>query len=365
MKQKKHNGYYVNTFTYEGRRHYIYAKSQTELYEKTVEKKKALENGFKARINPTVDKYNDYFTEQHIKTVKETTVRCERSCYTTAAAVELTPGVRFGSMKLKDITQRDINLLRQKLQDDGKTAYMINFIVMYLKQLFKAAVNDDTITKNPCDGIKPLKHVSVSGETIHRALTEEETAAFFKAAENSVYINLYKVMLLTGMRVGEVGALYLTDIDSEYIHVRRTLTHDINHRIIVGTDAKTKKGKRDIPMTDEIRDAIKNQRQQNNILYGLSWNGTLFKTVSGSILNGNAVIRDIERICKIAGIERITCHCFRATFATRFMEQRPQDFKILSEILGHATVKMTLDLYTKVMTDSKVKAMNAIKIKTV
>ena len=45
------------------------------------------------------------------------------------------------------------------------------------------------------------------------------------------------------------------------------------------------------------------------------------------------------------------------------MEQRPQDFKILSEILGHKDVSITLNLYTHVMTKSKVKAMNDVVIK--
>ena len=45
------------------------------------------------------------------------------------------------------------------------------------------------------------------------------------------------------------------------------------------------------------------------------------------------------------------------------MEQRAQDYKILSEILGHKDTSITLNLYTHVMTESKVIAMNDLQIK--
>ena len=74
--------------------------------------------------------------------------------------------------------------------------------------------------------------------------------------------------------------------------------------------------------------------------------------------------REIKRICLEAEIDKFTCHAFRNTFATRFIEQRPQDYKILSEIMGHSDIKETLNTYTHVMIDNKVKAMNSVSIET-
>ena len=90
----------------------------------------------------------------------------------------------------------------------------------------------------------------------------------------------------------------------------------------------------------------------------------MFKSAEGHILREYTLNREIKRICKAAGIEEFTCHAFRNTFATRFIEQRPQDYKILSEILGHKDVSITLNLYTHVMTDKKVEAMQELMIKT-
>ena len=98
-----------------------------------------------------------------------------------------------------------------------------------MNHVFSTATLDDTIIKNPCRELKPLKREAPkAGDTIHRALTLEETRKFFDAAEkrNSIYLNAFLVMIKTGMRLGEVTALYPSDIDEEkgFIHVNKTIT---------------------------------------------------------------------------------------------------------------------------------------------
>lgn len=123
------------------------------------------------------------------------------------------------------------------------------------------------------------------------------------------------------------------------------------------------KSKRDIPLTDEILHIIRDQEKNNHILFGLSKDGLIFRSVEGNIMRDYSVDREIARICKKADIEYFSSHAFHNTYATRFMEQRPMDFKILSEILGHKDVSITLNLYTHVMTEKKVNAMKDVVIR--
>jgi integrase len=278
-------------------------------------------------------------------------------------------GVLFGDMRMKDITRKDIERAREILLKDGKTPQNINICFAHLNHVFHTAVNDDTIMKNPCKALKQLKRdIPPIGENKHRALTEDETIRFFKAAEerNSYYLNTFLLMAKSGMRVGEVTALYRTDIDRKngFIHIRRTIARDEAGAYIVGDDAKTKSGQRDIPLTDELYGIIKAQEALNNVIFGMEASGLLFRGAEGQILREYSLNREIKRICAAADIEPFTCHAFRNTFATRFIEQRPQDYKILSEILGHKDVSITLNLYTHVMTENKVRAMNDISVKT-
>ena len=69
----------------------------------------------------------------------------------------------------------------------------------------------------------------------------------------------------------------------------------------------------------------------------------------------------VMTVSKRAGIERISTHALRDTFATRAIESgmNPQTLK---EILGHASYSMTMDLYAHVMGETKTREMNLIKI---
>lgn len=62
-----------------------------------------------------------------------------------------------------------------------------------------------------------------------------------------------------------------------------------------------------------------------------------------------------------AGIERFTAHAFRDTFATRAVESGMQA-KTLQEILGHADIGITMNLYAHVMEDTKRRQMAAVHV---
>lgn len=367
-KPKKYNGYLRTTFYYNDKRHWVYAKTNLELSEKVKKKREELEKGMMDLYNPTIKEYYGHFTKIRSNQVRPSTIRAQTYQFNNISKVVMENGLTFGEMRIKDITRRNIEDARQILLESGKTPENLNICFKHLNHVFNNAVLDETIEKNPCKALKELKrakeHVC---KTKHRALSENETALFFEASEkrNSYYKNLFKLMISTGMRLGEATALYLTDIDRKngFIYVRRTITRDENGMYYVGSDAKTKSGIREIPLTEDIIQIIKDQEELNRICIGLNWSGLLFQSIEGGILREYTVNREINRICKIAGIEKFSSHAFRDTFATRFIEQRPQDYKILSEIMGHKNISQTLDLYTQVMTENKVRSMNEVKIK--
>lgn len=368
-KKKKTNGYLKQSFTFNGKRVYVRGKNAQELAEKLLKKKTELENGMHDIYNPTLNAYYEHFTDIRRKELKESTLRAQKCQFENIAGVEIVKGFKFGDMRIKDITRRDIEISREILLSEGKTPQNLNTCYSHLNHVFNSAVLDDTLLKNPCKALKKLKRdTPLIGNTKHRALTEEETQKFFEvaAARNSYYLNDFLLMIKTGMRIGEITALYRSDIDHKngFIHVRRTITRTEVGGYIVGNNAKTESGMRDIPLTEEVYKIIKDQEQLNRVVFGLDANGLLFRSAEGEILKEYGLNREIKRICVAAGIDYFTCHAFRNTFATRFIEQRPQDYKILSEILGHKDVSITLNLYTHVMTDNKVKAMQELMIKT-
>lgn len=366
--KKRADGNYKRSFSYMGNRYYIYGKTQQELNEKELAKRNEIEQSNNYIFNPTLNQYYEHFTELRRNEVKESTLRAQQIQFRTMAAVELASGIIFGNMHIKEITRRDIEIARDTLLKQGKTPQHLNICFSHLNHVFNAAELDDTISKNPCKALKKLKRTEPTiNETKHRALTVDETKRFFEAAEqrNSYYLNAFLVMIKTGLRIGELAALHAIDIDKKngFIHVRRTVSRDETGSYYISDSTKTGSSCRDIPLTSEIKAIIEEQKDLNRSIWGLSSNDTLFKSSEGDLLRDYTANREIERICKVANIKKFTCHAFRNTFATRFIEQRPQDYKILSEILGHKNTSITLDLYTHVMQENKITAMNELSIK--
>lgn len=368
-KRRYKGGYLRQRFTIDGKQYEVYAETREELNKKEAQKREEIEKGIQDVYNPTLNNYYNHFTDVRRRELKESTIRAQGVQYRCIASVSMTANLKFGEMRIKDITRRDIETAREKLLRDGKTPQHLNNCFAHLNHVFNAAVLDDTIQKNPCKLLKQLKREApLIGENKHRALTIEETQRFFKAAaeRNSYYTNDFLIMIKTGARIGEIAALYQTDIDRKkgFIHIRRTVTRNEIGGYEIGNSTKTYSGKRDIPLTTEVIEIIKNQQELNRALFGLEQDGLLFKSAEGDILREYGANREIKRICKAAEIEPFTCHAFRNTFATRFIEQQPENYKILSEILGHKDVSITLNLYTHVMAENKIIAMNDIMIKT-
>ena len=238
--------------------------------------------------------------------------------------------------KISNITRADLSRI-----DAPKTLEI-------LKSMFKEMENQELIQKSPAKGIK----ISYD-HTHHRALTEDEQDKFLKAAENEWFYEAFYFMLLTGLRIGEILALKWEDI-SDVIKVRRTLTRDEKGKYLIGDKPKTKAGIRDIPVTPQIKEILESQKKK-------SQEGIIFVSTLGTFAGLHTIEDAFRRIQRKAGIDNITTHCLRDTFATRWIE-RGGSIQILKNILGHSSIKMTMDLYAQVLPDAKKTEMERIQI---
>jgi integrase len=232
-----------------------------------------------------------------------------------------------------------------------------------IRALLGSAQDEGLIVRNPAKSLRGLKETKrPARETIHRALTREETEAFFRAARDcgSWYLPLYSFLLNTGCRFGEAGALMEKDLRDGGIRIERTLTKTLDGHLTVGRDAKTGCSARMIPARREALDAIREQRRQNARQFGTD-GGPIFRAPKGGLLGARCVGKDIDALCRAAGIERFTAHAFRDTFATRAVESGMQP-KTLQEILGHADIGVTMNLYAHVMEDTKRTQMEAVRV---
>lgn len=246
-----------------------------------------------------------------------------------------------------------------------------------LHALFKGAVENDYLQKNPAENLK-LKRRDNDNEE-RRVLTRQEQKIFKEYAKNTLYNNAYCLVLETGLRAGEVGGLKWSDVDFEngVINVQRTILQDAQKGGFYFGTPKTKKSKRKIPLTNEAVSILNNQKMLQCKLrmksknWNSYWDGLVFTTVNGNPVGASTFRSMMIRIVKNINFDRqynaqnglyeefqhCYMHSLRHTFATRCIENGVQP-KTLQKILGHSTLSTTMDLYVHVTDEQIFSEMN-------
>ena len=366
MSKKRSDGYMKKTFTVDGKRYYVYGKNAKELFEKEKLKREEIERGFEVRNNPTFSQYYERWEGDRAGSVSECTIRGQRKAYNVISQIYIPSASRtFGELKVKDVKKEDLQIVQKELLNARKTRTVNDYMAL-VNHVMKDAMKERIIDYNPCVLLNKLKRTEEQArDTHHRALSKEEQAAFFNCdrCKSSYYYNVFRMAILTGMRIGEIGALKYSDIKGGQIHIERTITRTETGAYKIGDSAKTEAGRRTIPINDSIQEVLDSQKELNSLLDGnvLAIDDTIFKAPERGLLMATPADREIKRICKKIGIPHFTMHAFRATFATRAIESGVNP-RTLQELLGHSNFNITMSLYGHVLNDTKAKAMNSLHI---
>ena len=235
---------------------------------------------------------------------------------------------------------------------------------LVMRMLFDSAVENELLAKNPVT--KSVKCKSGKESKAMRALTISEQKLFLKTIKGTSNYNQYALLLQTGLRTGEMIGLRWADVDFEkrLLHIRRTMEY--RHSIgdwRVG-EPKTKSSVRDIPLTQEAINILKNQKEKllSMNIESTAFPDNVFLCKDGTPTKNSTYDSKLFYYCDKAGIERFSMHVLRHTFATRCIENgmRP---KTLQMILGHSNIGVTMNLYVHVTEDEKTKEIRSIEKK--
>ena len=345
----------------------VYGHNERELSEKEKAKREEIESGIRIQNDPTVEEYYRRWVRGRKETVSSNTLRSQDQLFGVVIKIKMADlsNIYFGDMKIRSVTIEDLRFVQNTLKNGRKTQ-TVNDYMAFIKHLFSDAQKERVIDYNPCVLLKNLKRVEERArDTHHRALTLDEQKAFFESerCKRSAYYSVYKFAILTGTRIGEIGALKYSDISDDMIHISRTITRSESGAYVVGNDGKTKSARRTIPLTAQIREIIQQQRELCTLLNGgvIPLDDFIFKAVEGGLLLSTPIDRELKRICKAANIRPINMHAFRATFATRAIENGMAPRTIM-ELLGHSNFNISMSLYGHCLDDTKIQEMNALVI---
>lgn len=269
----------------------------------------------------------------------------------------------MGNRNINSIVKSDIQWLVDKAYEDHYQHERQNKIKVILSDMFTRALEDDLVSKNPCKGvvIRTAKQIKA------KALTVEEQEIFFEACKNTFYDNMFHVAVNTGLRPGELFALTKNDVDMEngFIKVDKTLVYQKyltdERKTFHLEPPKTKQSYRKVPINSvckkylekqfELKDIVSKKRpkEQNDFLFVTKYNTPL-----NSVIYTDAIRSIVKKINDLRSLDDafpfFSGHTFRHTFATRCFENGVQA-KVVQSYLGHASLKMTMDLYTHVLED--------------
>ncbi len=258
---------------------------------------------------------------------------------------------RFSTLTSSDIN----NLLKNKIAQ-GYSPTTVNGLRTILMMIFKYA-RDNLIACAVSDPVFIPKRKKSEVEAF--TLPEQKKLVEYLNAHPdqfnlSVFISLY-----CGLRIGEVCALQWKDIlftketisvDKTMIRIQKKDTEDRGKTEVVIQHPKTESSVRTIPVPEFLMPMLKKYKGKDTVY-----------VITGTehFMEPRVCLRKFKKIIAKLDVADYTFHACRHTFATRCVEVGI-DAKTLSELLGHASVKTTLDRYVHPSIDQKKKQMNKL-----
>jgi integrase len=252
--------------------------------------------------------------------------------YDSQMRLHLTP--YFGKKPLTGISSIDVRSWVGKLSEAKVGATTIRQSYRLLRQVMESAVIEEMIPRNPCIGIKLPRIASAD----KRGLTREELIAL--SEECGTYGPVILFLGTTGLRIGEALALRVEDLDisNSSVAVKRSWTKDVTGRRILGSSTKTGTS-RVVPIAPHVLESLRPFFEAKK---AEDW---LFIGPRGNVMDYDWLRQRIFMpAAKKLGLTGITIHSLRHTCASLLITLGAP-ITTVSHVLGHASVKMTLDTY--------------------
>ena len=256
----------------------------------------------------------------------------------------------LGRVKLSKLTPAHLQGLYRDKLDSGLSPATVQKIHTVLHKALTQALKWNMIPRNAADAVKAPRPAP---EEMH-PLSPDGARKLIETAHGDPLEALYILAVHTGMRQGELLALKWEDVDLNegVIRIRRTLMRS-GGRIALG-EAKTKGSRRSVHLTGAAVEALEAhlERQLEDIerlgdLY--RDHGLVFTSGVGTLINPtNLRRRSFTSLLQRAELPQIRFHDLRHTCATLLLSRNVHP-KYVQELLGHATVAITLDTYSHII----------------
>lgn len=268
----------------------------------------------------------------------------------------------LGNLRISKLTPQQVQDLYATKIASGLSTTTVRHIHATLHKALAAALRMGIIQRNVSDLVDPPRMRKVEMTVLSR----DESRRFLDATQGHMWESLFTTAIFTGMRQGELLALHWheVDLDAARLFVRFSLQHKsvTGEWVIKGT--KTRHGRRQIALTPQAVETLRAHRVRQNALrlkLGEAWDDgdLVFCNNLGTPLFHSNVTGGLKKLLQRAGLPAIRFHDLRHTCATLLLSARVNP-KVVSEMLGHASIAITLDIYSHVLPDMQQDAAAAL-----
>lgn len=252
----------------------------------------------------------------------------------------------LGRMRLIDVKPTHCQKILDLMMDDDYAYGTMKLTLNTMTGLFWYAYENDMIRKSPVtkNGVK----IPECDKKEIDFFTIEEEKRFIEVAREYAYYEQFRLILELGMRTSELIGLEWkrVDLEKKEIYIEKTLEYRYSTKEWRWEKPKTKNGIRTLKMTNKAYEILKEMwdNRRENPKTPEEFKDLVFINRTGYPTKNSTYDAALVKRCDKAEVKRVSMHDLRHTMATRFCECST-DYKRLSRILGHSSVKITIDIY--------------------
>ncbi len=336
---------FVNTISGKRKRIHVYAATRQEVHDRLADKLATARKGIRTPDQEwTVGAYLDYWLTS-VVAVKNRPRTTE--LYTATVRLHLTPAL--DKVRLTKLTVQDVQTLLNTQLAQRRSIRSVQQVRSVLRAALSRAEREELVVRN----VAKLVDLPAWERKPIRPWNTTEASQFLTSAKSHRWYPAYVMLLLYGMRRGEVLGLRWCDVDFTrgQVHIRQQLQR-IGTTLEQGP-VKTAAGRRDLPLISMLRGEL-------TYLYAKQYGGKpdldavaeraaldqglVFRSCASSPIDPKNFVRTFHEIREQAGLPRITVHHTRHTAAT-MLKNLGVPARDAQLILGHSHITTTQQLY--------------------